>query len=657
MKFERFLHGGDYNPEQWIENGDYKSVIEKDIKQLKESGINFVTAGVFSWAYYNPSEDEYNFDYMDYLVKRYTEEGFDIIMSTPSGGFPNWLKLKYPSINRTGSDGVRRTLGDRHNHCYNSPDSIREIENINEILAERYKDSNIVLWHIENEMQGECYCEHCVREFRVWLEECYGSIENLNKQWNMNFWSHTYNSFEEVNPPYDFGDGSNPCMRLAWTRFNTHSAKQMYNREINAIQRHVPDAKHTTNLCYGLGHNFNYHSFAEVMDIVSWDSYHEWHRYNDHETAFYGILNFDLMRGLKQRNFFLMESTPNTANWRYASKNKREKMHELTSMLAIAGGSQSVGYFQMKRSRNHAEMFHSAVIDDFVHKNRFTQELKELGDNLIGIEEILDTEVNNDIAIIFDYEIRDIINYNVGPRKIGGMEYCEYFEEIHKAFTSNNVAVDVVNMQADLARYKAVVIPMHFMLSEEQIDKLVDLANSGIKQYVTAFTGLTDEENNLQVGGLNPKFRDLLGHNILEYEAIYDDDFATINVLGNEVKSKIFHEYIEVIEGTEVIATYDFDLYNNSPVVTKKDNVTYVGAIIPGIDIARIVSSDLGLDLVKTDYIKMVRSNDDFDYEFYFNFNKQSVKVSANGTNLLTGEVVSNVTLEKYEYVIIKKER
>lgn len=657
MKFNRFLHGGDYNPEQWFIGDDYMTPIEDDIKKLKASGINFVTTGVFNWAIINPSEDEYNFEYMDYVVRRYTEEGFDIIMSTPSGGFPNWLKIKYPSINRTDSNGVRRTLGDRHNHCYNSPDTKREITKINQVIAKRYKDANITLWHISNEMQGQCFCEHCVAEFRGWLESKYQTIENLNYQWNMNFWSQVYNDFSEINPPIDRGDGSNPCMRLAWTRFNTYSACKMYEHEVTAIKQFVPAAKHTTNLCYGLGHNFNYQTFAEEMDIVSWDSYHEWHRYDDHDTAMYGILNFDLMRGLKQQNFFLMETTPNTANWRYASKNKREKMNEITSLLSIAFGAQSVGYFQMKRSRNHAEMFHSAVIDDFVAKNRFTSELKQLGDRLEQMDEILETEISNDIAVVFDYEIRDIINYNVGPRKIGGMQYCEYFEEIHKAFISNGINVDVVNLKNDLTRYKALVIPMHFMLSESQVEMLAELEAGGTKLYITAFTGLADQENNLQTGGLNPKFSQLLGHDLIEYEAIYDEDYSPVEINQIKANTKIFHEYKEVHQETEILSTYKFDLYDGTPMITRHNHTTHFGAIVPGVVVVNQVASDLGLSLKPIKILKSTRENEQVAFDFYFNFTKQPQQVEADGACLFTGKKLGIETIASYEYIIAKREK
>lgn len=657
MQLNRILHGGDYNPEQWFTDGDYKTVIEKDIIDLQAAGINFVTIGVFSWACYNPAEDEYSFEYMDYLIKRFTEEGFSIVMSTPSGGFPNWLKLKYPSINRVDRNNVRRTLGDRHNHCFNSPDTRREIEKINGIIAKRYRDSGIVLWHISNEMQGECYCPHCIREFQTWLETKYHTIEDLNNQWNMVFWSHKYNDFSEVFPPFDHGDGSNPCMRLAWTRFTTDSAITMYNHEVAAIKKYIPEAKHTTNLCYGLGHNYNYSRFAQVSDIVSWDSYHEWHKQDDYETALYGVLNFDIMRGFKQQNFFMMESTPNTANWRDASKNKRPKVNEITSMLAIAFGSQSVGYFQMKRSRNHAEMFHSAVIDDFVYKNRFTDELKRLGNNLGNITEILDSKINNDIALVFDYEIRDIINYNVGPRKGSGMPYCEYFEEIHHSFVSRGINVDAVSLNNDLSRYKAVIIPMHFMLSESQLDMLTELCANGTKLYITSFTGVTDEQNTLQQSGRNPKFRDLIGNNLLEAEALYNHDHGLVNIDGRQLKSKLYHEYVLPLDETEVIATYSFDLYDQSPAITRKNNCTFFAALVDGVEIAKIVIEDLELEAKQSNLIVQTRESNNAFYDFYFNFTQNQIMLTCDDQLMITNANDLKTGLKQFEYAVYKREK
>ena len=43
------LHGGDYNPEQWLDRPD---ILEEDVRLMKMAGVNCVTLGVFSWSAY-----------------------------------------------------------------------------------------------------------------------------------------------------------------------------------------------------------------------------------------------------------------------------------------------------------------------------------------------------------------------------------------------------------------------------------------------------------------------------------------------------------------------------------------------------------------------------------------------------------------------------
>ena len=45
MQQLRLLHGGDYNPEQWLDRPD---ILAQDIELMKKAHVNTVTLGVFS---------------------------------------------------------------------------------------------------------------------------------------------------------------------------------------------------------------------------------------------------------------------------------------------------------------------------------------------------------------------------------------------------------------------------------------------------------------------------------------------------------------------------------------------------------------------------------------------------------------------------------
>ena len=66
-KFPKLLHGGDYNPEQWLR---YPEILKQDVELMKKADINCVSVGIFSWAHLEPNEGEYDFDWLEKLIKR-----------------------------------------------------------------------------------------------------------------------------------------------------------------------------------------------------------------------------------------------------------------------------------------------------------------------------------------------------------------------------------------------------------------------------------------------------------------------------------------------------------------------------------------------------------------------------------------------------------
>ena len=53
-KVPALLHGGDYNPDQWLK---YPEVLAKDVELLKNAHINTVSMGIFAWAALEPERE------------------------------------------------------------------------------------------------------------------------------------------------------------------------------------------------------------------------------------------------------------------------------------------------------------------------------------------------------------------------------------------------------------------------------------------------------------------------------------------------------------------------------------------------------------------------------------------------------------------------
>ena len=238
--FDYIIHGGDYNPDQWIRTPE---IWDEDMRLMKLAHINSATIGIFSWATLEPEEGVYNFEWLDTILDKMHENGISAILATPSGARPAWLAEKYPEVLRVDENGIRNEFGERHNHCLTSPVYREKVRNINRKLAERYKNHPAVkMWHISNEYSGECHCELCRASFRDWLKEYYhNDIDELNFKWWNGFWSHTLNNFDQINPPEKNGEDSASALNLAWQRFITDSHISFFENEIAPLRERKED--------------------------------------------------------------------------------------------------------------------------------------------------------------------------------------------------------------------------------------------------------------------------------------------------------------------------------------------------------------------------------------------------------------------------------
>lgn len=115
INFGKLLHGGDYNPEQWLE---YPEILEQDLAYFKKAKINEVSLGIFSWAFLEPEEGVFDLEWLKKMVDRLYENGISVMMATPTAARPRWMAQKYPEVLRMDAMRQRNLYGERHNHCY-----------------------------------------------------------------------------------------------------------------------------------------------------------------------------------------------------------------------------------------------------------------------------------------------------------------------------------------------------------------------------------------------------------------------------------------------------------------------------------------------------------------------------------------------------------
>lgn len=651
------LHGSDYNPDQWLDRPD---ILEKDIELMKKAKMTSMTLGVFSWATYEPSEGEFHMDWLKDIMDRLYENGIYTILATPSGARPAWLDEKYPECMRVGADDHRAHHGVRHNHCMSSPKFREKTEIIiNKIIDTVGNHPGLAMWHLSNEFGGECFCPLCKKKFQDYLADKFDhDINKLNKEWWTSFWSHTYNDFSQIEPPYSNGEFSIMGLNLEWKRFTTWNTTDYMKSEIEIIRKRTPNIPVTTNFMQ-LFPGLDYRVMAKELDVISWDSYPLFH--NDYETMAdtmaHNSFDHAVMRSLKKdQPFMLMECAPGLVNWHGYNKLKRPGVHKLFSAQAVACGSDTVQYFQWRKSRGSFEQYHGAVVDHLgTDDTRIFKEVAEVGNMLDSLSKVKGTIVKPKAALIFDWDNMWAIDDMRGLSD-KTKNYAKTCIDIYHEFLKLGIDMNVIASDDDLDDYNVVVAPMLYMLKPGVADNLKNFVKQGGHLMATYLTGYVDKNTLCYLGGFpGDGLSDLFGIISEEIDTYYecDKNQATFTN-GHKADIRDYAETLRVYDAN-ILATYDKEFYSGTPAVTCKNfgkgKAYYVAARIDMYSMSSLFKTML--EETETPYFILP---DGLEYHKREDETGNSIEFYLNDTeNEITFKTTTNetITLEPYGIKII----
>ncbi len=667
--YPHILHGGDYNPEQWR---DTPEIWKEDMRLMKRANCNSMTVGIFSWSVLEPEEGKYDFSFLDQAMDNVYKNGGKVVLATPSGARPHWMSDKYPEVLRVLPDRRRALFGARHNHCFTSPVYRQKTAQINRLLAERYQNHPALgAWHVSNEYGGECHCPLCQEAFRTWLKNKYrGDLEKLNRAWWTDFWSHRYTSWEQVESPSPIGEEGVHGLTLDWKRFVTDQTADFMHHETAPLREITPDVPVTTNFM-GFYPGLNYWKLREEVDVISWDNYPDWHKPGEqiHVAARTALLH-DMNRSFLQKPFMMMESTPSHVNWKEYNKLKRPGMHKLSSIQAIAHGSDTVQYFQWRKSRGCSEKMHGAVVDHCGHEHtRVFREVAELGELLQKMDGVVGTMPQNKVALLYDWENRWALDELRGLQK-NDKKYEETVQQHYKPFWQRGIGVDVLDFHQDLTPYSLVIAPMMYMVEKQNVARLKQYVKNGGTLVCTYVTGEVDENDLCWLGGFPAgDLKEVFGLWAEEIDTLYPGE--TNRVTWGQ-KNYTAQDYCEVIhpDSAQTLAVYGKDFYAGSPALCVnqfgKGQAYYIafrddGAFVDDFygKLAGELELPRALPHLSEGVTAHLREGGGERYVFVENYNAQPVCVPLDKVyqNVETGQMVSKeLLLESFGVAVLKEQ-
>lgn len=625
-ELSRFLYGGDYNPDQWPEK-----VWSKDIQVFKKANINSASINIFSWALLEPEEGEYDFSKLDKIIAELSENNFDIVLATSTAAMPAWMFKKYPDVARVDYDGRRHKFGQRHNFCPSSKNYRRLAKALVEKIAKRYSNnSHIAVWHVNNEYGGNCYCENCQKEFQIWLKNRYQTLDNLNKAWNNNVWSHTIYNWDEIVVPNALGDAWGPegsetivaGLSIDYLRFQSEQLQKLFQMEKRAIRKYDSDTPVTTNFHSLPNKMIDYQKWAQDQDIISYDSYPTYDA-----PKYLAAFLYDLMRSLKHQPFMLMESTPSQVNWQHYSPLKRPGQMAATELQAVAHGANTVQFFQLTQAVGGSEKFHGAVLTHSRRTDtRMFREVTDLGEKLKKIgPKILHTNNHAEVALIFDWS--NFWSYEYVDGISQDFNYMSEILDYYRQFYERNIPVDIISVDDDFSQYKLIAAPVLYMVKEGLAEKINSYVVQGGKFITTFMSGMVNESDNIYLGGYPGPLKKVTGIWVEESDAVLPGQKITAVMDNQELDCGLVCDLIHP-DTAQTLAQYSSEFYAGTAAVTVnnygKGKAWYIGSKFKHGSLTQIITkilNDCKISGILNSDLEITYREDQQGKKYYFVLN------------------------------------
>ncbi len=533
---------------------------------MQEAGFDIVRLAEFAWVNMEPEEGRFEFEWLDDALGVLHRHGISAILGTPTAVMPAWVARKYPETLAMQLDGTRIAWGVRKNNCFTSGAYRLLSERITRAMAEHFADRpDVIGWQTDNEFGGPaCCCPTCRADFQDWLRARYGTLDELNRRWGTHFWGHRYGTWGEIQVPESYGLGwkhagggrfgsHNPSLCLDWQRYCSW-LNVRFQRDQVRILRELCPRQFVTHNFMGLYSELNYYDLAEDLDHVSWDNYPVWGK---PDTSYGSSAAAAVMRGLKRKNYWIMEQTSGPSGWSTFGRNPRPGEIRKIAYEQVGNGADAIIWFRWRTCAAGREQYWHGLLGHDGKPLRRYREAAQTAKELHALAgEVEGTTVKPDVAIIYDYE--NIWALQIQPGFLGNTYHAAMYRYFRALFRAG-VGVDMVKPTEDLSQYRLVIAPDLTIVPDALAARFSEYVKNGGVLLTDCRFGVKDETNLCHERTLPGLLSEPLGITVEEYEAI--EEGMEYGLVGRKDIDGTFAavEYADWVspQGAEVLVGYD----------------------------------------------------------------------------------------------------
>ena len=449
----------------------------------------------FMWSAIEVAPGKYDWRDYDQMMDLAAKNGIKVVIAELVTAAPEWMFKKYPNARYVASDGSvenssvggSSATGGFPGLCLDNPEVRVAADRFLTALVAHYRNHPALLgydlWN-ENTYNGGsprkmyCYCDASKRKLRAWLRKRYGTVEKTGLAWNR----YSYTSWDDIDPPYDFGGYS---QSLDWLSFRIDNAFEIFHERAAMFRKQDP------------AHGVFAHGVAGTLESLPSSAHDEWRsaaevdvwgftfvasRKGDEPWKQYQAV--DLVRGgAKGKPFWHAEAEAGplwmqpqvTGRPREDGRIPDENDVRLWSLVSCAGGATGILYPRWRPLLDGPLFgaFGPMGMDGSVTPR--AEMAGKFGVWANAHPELWKSHpVKGDVALIFAPE-SELFNY---VQQGDTNHYAQSIRGAYRAFFDSNIQADFAAVD-DIGQYQIAYLPYPLMLNSDTIAKLRAFVEKG----------------------------------------------------------------------------------------------------------------------------------------------------------------------------------
>lgn len=491
--------------------------LDRDLDLMVEAGFTVIRVGESVWSTWEPREGEFDLDWLQPVLDGAHARGIAVVLGTPTYAVPPWLQVRHPEIAAERTTGVRAGWGARQEMDQSHPAYRFYAERVVRKVVERYaRHPAVIGWQVDNEPGNERPRNDQVFDrFVAWLQRKYGTVERLNEEWGLVYWSHRLTEWSQLWRP----DGNvQPQYDLEWRRFQGELADELIAWQADVVREYARDDQFVTTCISYSRPQVADERLVESLDVTAGNPYYKmqdgltlgvevpreagwWH------TGVWALQQWgDRAFSSAQAPFLVTETNAQSIGGPWQNHPPFDGQIKQAALALVSRGARMVEYWHWHTLHFGVETYWGGVLPHSQRPGRIHREVAALGATLKAVGGAVDgLEPDADVLMLWSTETKwSFETYPPLALADGGPDpesYLHLFDAHYRGLAEAGVQVRIQHVAqfvaadpAELAAtHPVLVVPALYVVDDATLAALTAYAEAGGHLVIGIRTAYGDE--------------------------------------------------------------------------------------------------------------------------------------------------------------------